>query len=213
MNHCIGICGQKQVGKDTVFEILKPILEKNLNKQFIRVAFADEVKNMLCKFRYIDNKHGFVKVTREFIEDNKNKEDIPNGWNMNIRDAMNNIGDRFREICPNIWIHLAFLQSTKEGKIVTDVRYPNEAFFIKNDMKGINIKVLRNEVYKNDGHRSETSLLEYDKKIPQDFEGFVYLPESPYDYILRNDGNREELEIKVNTQLAPFILKKWKYFI
>lgn len=214
MNYCIGLCGQKQVGKDTVFEIMKPHLEQALSKRFVRIAFADEVKNMLCKFRYMGSGQKLTRVTRDFIEDNKNSAAIPNGWNMCIRDAMNNVGDRFREICPDIWIHLAFLNSSKdEGKVVTDVRYVNEAAFIKNEMKGLNIKILRKEAYQEEGHKSETSFHDFDKKIPLDFEGQAYMPDSPYDYILRNDEDRKSLEDKIKTQLVPFILNRWKFFI
>jgi hypothetical protein len=213
MQYCIGLCGQKQVGKDTVFEILKPYLEKELNKKFVRIAFADEVKNLLCKFRYYEGGK-LVRITREYIEENKNNTLIALGMKMCIRDAMNNIGDRFREISQDIWIQMAFLNTPKdEGKVVTDIRYLDEAAFIKEEMKGINIKVLRDQVFQESGHRSEISFLEHDRKIPHDFEGPAYLPDSPYDYILRNNEDRPQLENKVRAQLLPFILNKWKFFI
>lgn len=210
---CIGLCGQKQVGKDESAAILIPLLSNNMNKKFVRVAFADAVKNTLCMLHYIDEKTKKSKrVTREFIENNKNNDYIPHGWECNIRDALCNIGDRFREINKEAWVDIALLNNNK-NKVITDIRYPNEAFKIYNNTKGIVIKIIRPDFEKQKGHRSETSMLEIDRYLPGDYyEGILNDSRLPYNFLLRNDGSIEELKIKIQTKVLPFILDKWKYF-
>jgi len=211
--YCIGLCGQKQVGKDTICEILIPILNKKLMTSFERVAFADAVKNVLGLFHYRDDNENKVRVNREWIENNKENVDyIPKGWETNVRGALCKIGDRFREIDGGVWIDIALLNNSKD-KIITDVRYPNEAYEIHKNASGLVIKIIRPGFETKEGHRSETSMLEFDDKIPCKFEGPCMDPDIPYDYILRNDSDKEELKEKIHEQIVPWILKKWKYFI
>ena len=210
---CVGLCGQKQVGKDTIAKTLIPALSKNLNKDFTHVAFADAVKNTLCMFYYLNEETNEpIRVSRQFIEDNKeNTKYFPKGWKGNVRWALCNIGDRFREINPEIWIDIALLNNKKD-KVITDVRYPNEVIKIHNNTKGLVVKIIRPEFEKSNGHRSETSMLELDKYLPQNYEGPLLDNRISYDFLLRNDGSKEDLKIKVNTRLVPYILNKWKYF-
>ena len=164
-------------------------------------------------FHYTDEKTKKpIRVTRDFIEANKeNTQFKPGGWDCDVRWALCNIGDRFREICPEVWIDIAMFNNTK-NKVITDVRYPNEAKKIHSHSKGLVIKIIRPEFEKDEGHRSETSMLEYDRYLPNDYEGPLSDDKMPYDYLLRNDGSIEELETKIHIQLIPFILNKWKYF-
>ena len=209
---CLGLCGQKQVGKDTVAEFVIPILSKEMFKDFSRVAFADAVKNTLCAFHYKDSKtHKQIRVTREFIESNKNSDIIPEGWECHVRGALCNIGDRFREINPEIWIDIAMLNNSKD-KVITDVRYPNEAKKIQESSKGLVIKIIRPEFAESEGHRSEISMLKHDKYLPSKYEGPLSDKRMPYDYLLINDGSMDDLELKIRTKLIPFILDRWKYF-
>ena len=39
-NFCLGLSGQKRNGKDTVCDIIKPLLDKELD-EFKRISFAD----------------------------------------------------------------------------------------------------------------------------------------------------------------------------
>jgi hypothetical protein len=209
---CLGISGQKRSGKDTLAKILIPLLQKELNTVFYHESFADAVKNILCMFYYKDLKSS-KKVSRDFIEEYKNKEDfIPGGWNMCVRDALVNIGDRFREIYSNIWIDIIF-NKNNNNKIITDVRYENEIYMIKNNSKGLIIRVIRDSEFKESGDNSEISLLKFDKKILDNYEGPGYKINSIYDYIIRNNGTIEEYENNIVMNLLPFILNKWKFFI
>ncbi len=210
---CIGLTGQKQVGKDTICEFLICKLNKELNTKFERVAFADAVKNVLGLFHFKDISGKKVRVNREWIEDNKENMDyIPSGWKTNVREALCNIGDRFREIDSEVWLDIALLNNKKD-KIVTDVRYPNEAYEIQKNPLGLVIKIIRPGFEMKEGHQSETSMLEFDEKIPYNFEGPYMDPSSPYDYIIINNEDEELLKEKIQEQVIPWILDKWKYFI
>ena len=109
---CIGICGQKQSGKDETAAILVPMLSRYMNKTFVKAAFADAVKDILCNFHYLDEKTKKpIKITKDFIEKNKNNDYIPIGWECNVRNALCNIGDRFREINPEVWTDIVLLNN------------------------------------------------------------------------------------------------------
>lgn len=209
---CLGISGQKKSGKDTLANILIPLLQKELGIVFYHESFADSVKNILSMFYYTESGNK-KKVSREFIEEYKNKEEfIPEGWNMCVRDALINIGDRFREICPNIWIDIV-LNKNNNNKVITDVRYENEVFAIKKNPKALIIRVLRKSEFKETGNNSEISLLKFDKRILDNYEGVGDKINSQYDYIIRNDGTIKEYEDNININLLPFILSKWKFFV
>ncbi|MFW5794549.1 MAG: hypothetical protein ACOCV1_03590 [Bacillota bacterium] len=208
---CLGLCGQKRSGKDTIYNFIHKNLENEMNLDFKKVAFADAVKNVLCLFSYKQNGN-LIKVDKEFIEEYKTKEDlIPESWNMSVREALNNIGDRFREVCPNVWIDIAL--NSSGNKIVTDVRYSNEISEIKKRYHSLIIKIIRPSFSKEKGHRSETSFIEIDKSIPNNLEGpCSEYNNVPYDYIIRNNGDLKDLEEKVKYKLLPFVLNRWKFF-
>ena len=130
---------------------------------------------------------------------------------MNIRDSLVNIGDRFREICPTVWMDNVIKDS--KNKIITDVRYPNEADIIYHNPRGLVIRVIRDEVKSETGSPAETPLLKFDQKISHQHEGPVYQKNIPYHYIIRNNGNIEDFKIKAQDDLLEFILSKWKYFV
>lgn len=211
MNYCLGLSGQKQTGKDTAAQILIPILSEEMSKKFVRAAFADEVKRILCLFSYQDaNTGNRPRVVPEFIEEYKERADfIPGGWKMNVRQALINIGDRFREIYPEIWMDLVLCNP--KNKVITDVRYENEAWAIRQNSRGFLVRIVRPELENNINDKSETSLLKYDKMV-EGKEGPINIEGVPYNYILRNDGSLERYEQKVRTELVPHLLNSWKYF-
>ena len=84
---------------------------------------------------------------------------------------------------------------------------------IKNNSKGLIIRVIRDSEFKESGDNSEISLLKFDKKILDNYEGPGYKINSIYDYIIRNNGTIEEYENNIVMNLLPFILNKWKFFI
>lgn len=209
-NFCLGISGQMRSGKDTVCEMIRPLLDDATGRKFERVSFADAVKGMLCAFSYRE-KGKTISVTREWIEENKVKSDfVPEGWGMNVRSALINIGDRFREICPTVWIDIAMRRGC--DKIISDVRYQNEAEMINEDPRGFVVRVRRPSRKTQVDDPSETSLLKFDSMFDEKFEGPTRKSGVPFDFMLLNDGNLDDLEVKVRTLLLPRVLDRWIYF-
>lgn len=210
---CLGLSGQKRSGKDTVYEIIKDTLDSELNTSFKRIGFADNVKKVLCLFHYQDESGESCPVTPKFIEEQKiNSHYIPDGWEMDVRSALINIGDRFRDICPTVWMDMVLKQQT--DKIVPDVRYPNEAQNIYKDSKGLVIRIIRPDMYKTKTDAADIALCSIDQDIGALlFEGEINQPSIPYHYILQNNGTLEDLKLKIRCKVIPFILRRWKYFI
>ena len=209
--YTLGISGLKQSGKDTSCGIMIPILSKALSRDFKQQAFADAVKNVLCLFGYTDEAGNWRKVNKTWIEENKVRPDyVPGGWKMGVREALINIGDRFREICPSIWLDL--VMNSIDDKIVSDVRYPNEAWTVFGSATGYVLRIHRDSCDVLD-NPSETSLLPYDEIVGPSYEGPIHDDRAPYPYYLKNNGTVEELEFKLKHDVLPDVLRKWRYFI
>jgi len=188
------------------------MLRDEIAEQFDRVALADPIKNMITVFHYLDANSKIRRVNRDFIEQFKNISDYkPDSWNTNVRDAMIAIGEGLRAICPNVWIDLA-LRRDSRSKIITDIRHENEINIIKETSSSIIVRILRRETNVKDGELPETALLKFDKLIPAEYEGPIEMANVPFDYVLRNDEEIDDLRGKIKNDLLPFILSKWKYF-
>lgn len=195
----IGISGKKQVGKNTAGTILALIncfkqvessgiphetiyeyIEKNFDDEYILSesqfnlkSFAEKLKKMagiLCNNSYTQ------------YEDAQFKNTVDPLTNMSNRQILQYIGEAMRNLFgEDIWIKALFQNyfgDTINGHqywIITDVRYRNEADYIK-DKGGILIRINRNTRY-NDDHKSETDLDDYDK----------------FDYIVDNNGTIDQL--------------------
>ena len=96
--------GQAGMGKDTLCDYIAKKLNKGKKKEWIRTAFANAVKDVFCQsFGY----------TRDFVEEWKRKDEVPEGLKVTVRQALQKVGDGFREINPEIWIDLALRNSGK----------------------------------------------------------------------------------------------------
>lgn len=111
----IGISGKRGSGKDTLGKVL-------INKYgFVKVSFAKRLKE-LAKEMY--------DLTNEQV-DGMLKETIDPRYGITPRDILIGLGNDGRKYDPNVWIRLAF-QGLPDGKyIVTDLRYKNEAKYLK----------------------------------------------------------------------------------
>jgi len=195
----VAISGKKQSGKDTLCDLLQPKLDKLGVGRWSRIAFADGVKDVLCRV---------LGVNREFVEEWKTKDEVPPGWEMTVREAMINIGDRFREIKPTIWMDLVFRR--RGNKLISDVRYKNEAALCRE--QGQLIRIHRPGLGTLD-NPSETDLLEYDKVcLDAEIDGPVNLPGIPYTGFIVNDTSIEDLEEKLETRLMSGITDSVKFF-
>ena len=184
----IGVAGKARVGKDTLARFIKEEFEETHNRKFYDAAFAFELKNM-CKFQFglnddqlwgdkkeiPDKRYMRVKGTGIGVVgwDGLPQEDrfwVP-------REIMQELGAFYRKIDYDFWVKglRKFLQHAKlqghKDFIITDVRYINEAKFIKSK-KGFLIRIER-DVENRDQihgatHESETSLDNY-----KDFDMYI----------------------------------------
>ncbi len=168
----VGLGCTAQVGKDTAAEYL----EKKYPGRVKRVGFADKLKE-ICMLLYglsYEQCYGPKEI----------KEAIDPRYGLSPRAIMQGVGQKMREVYPDIWIDTVFNTTIpefeKEGYdcfVISDVRYPNEGDKIL-AAGGTLVKVLRAHAGVEVGadHSSETSM--------QDYRDF--------DFIIDNNGTFEE---------------------
>jgi len=192
----IGISGKAQVGKNKLDQFIREEFKRRYNRKFYEAAFAFELKNM-CKFQFglsddqlwgnkkevLDER--FVKpfdiYTAQYYSDGTLVKEY---WTP--REIMQEFGAFYRKIQPDFWVNglKKFLdyEALKSHKdfIITDVRYKNEAEFIKG-VKGFLIRIDRNLDNKIHGanHKSETELDNY----------------NDFDMCIDNNGDLADLKI------------------
>jgi hypothetical protein len=194
--------GQANMGKDTLCDYLEKKLNKGRKKEWQRSAFANAVKDTFCSnFGY----------SREFVEEWKRKDEVPTGLQVPVRQALQKIGDGFREINPEIWIDVA-LRSNKK-LIISDGRYINEAKKAK-DKNGLNILIYRAGHLNSDPNPSEAQLkplIEHCANLIPDgriYHGtLVRYPDGLdyYDMFIRNDSDVESFYKKIDKLVVPYI--------
>lgn len=218
----ISVFGQLMAGKDTLADELALALNQNTSTfsergtftnavkdtYWERGAFANSVKDTFCSAFGVD---------REFIEKWKRIPEPPAGMLMPVRQALQFIGDGYRQIVPDIWIQIA-LRDEAKNLIISDGRYINEAKHVKNK-GGITALVYRDGFLNNDPNPSESQLrplLEYAKDYLSDgrieLNNLKNAPEGMeyFDVFVRNDTDRSSFLKKSKSILLPII--KEKYF-
>lgn len=154
----VGIHGKAESGKDTVGDVL----EEEYN--FIKASFADNLKVFVMTLFNLSPKQVFTKEGK--------REIVPGTGGKTVRRVLQEVGEKMREIDPDIWIKQAFASPDVEKAIrfptrawtfvvFCDVRFPNEFQCIKNE-GGCLIKVVRPDYQALEGaeaeHASECSL-------------------------------------------------------
>lgn len=132
----IGITGVMNAGKDTVANLIIALRPRELN----RYSFATPLKaGVKAMFGWTD----------EDIENRQKKEAIDPRWGFSPRTAMQKLGTEYGRDClrPDIWVHAAqnrHLLSLEAGKgtIITDVRFENEAAWIRSQPDSVLIHVI-----------------------------------------------------------------------
>ena len=199
----IGIAGQLGNGKDELGAHLQEKLQEKFGETWHHGAWAEGLKNI-----YYDA----FGVTKEFSEEWKRKPDVPPGFNMTVRSALQQIGDGFRQIKSDVWIDWT-LSRAPDRTIITDCRYVNELKRIREE-GGINVLVIRPTHINDVDHPSEAHL----RPIVDwfgDYEGPNYLgykgkgkeppPGAPYiSYVIRNDSTIKEFHTKIEGLLVGF---------
>lgn len=207
----IAVAAQLANGKDVLCDYLVQALNKSAlyyEDKWQRSAFANAVK---------ETYQSAFGVDRDFIEKWKRIPEPPPGMLMPVRQALQFIGDGFRQIKANIWIEIALRDETK-NLVISDSRYINEAKFVK-EKGGINVVLYRPGYLNDDPNPSESQIkpiVEFCDRTQKDGPiSFAHhsdnFPEGIgfYDFFLRNDGTLEDLYRKVDELLIPYV--KFKY--
>ena len=149
----IGLVGLAGSGKDTAASILCASLNYKIE------SFAAELKRT-CLFLGWDGE----KDARG-------------------RKLLQDVGMAFREYSEDIWVNLTCGKLLPNvPHVFSDVRFINEAEYIKNKLNGILIRIIRNDLALTETHEhiSESGQVEI-----------------PVDYVILNDGSIDELQQKI----------------
>jgi hypothetical protein len=180
----IGLGCTAQVGKDTAAEYL----EKRYPGRVKRVAFADKLKKVCMDL--------FGLTYEQCYGPQEIKEKIDSRYNLTPREIMMGVGEKMRQIFPNIWVDTVFYTTISEWEkegydcfVISDVRYPNEGDRI-HDKGGSVAKIIREGagVTVGAGHSSETAMLDY-----KNFDFIIDNNGSFEDYFKKIDGMMEEI--------------------
>lgn len=175
----IGLQGRARAGKDTVAARL--VAEHG----FVRLAFADELKRMAEEIDPLVYDHDF-------------NQNVPlafalgvGGWERakdrtTARAFLQKLGESVRMRNADFWVDVVwsdYAMLTEDRIVITDVRYPNEVAWIRNE-QGANVRVVRPGLPEpKNPHISETYDLIHDRTI-------------------LNDGELDDLDAKVDALVA-----------
>lgn len=178
----IGFCGHKGVGKDTAAQFLIDRFD------FTRIAFADKLKEAVANLFDIDVRR--VDAWKDWsgltvgVQHDKTLM-ARHSWREFLQRfgtemGRNTFGQNFWvEQWKDAWVALSVLDPDAAVNIVApDVRFQNEAVYIKN-AEGYIVEIVR-EGYEPDGHASE-------EPLPRNF----------IDAQIINNGTLNELEVDV----------------
>lgn len=163
----IGFTGKAGSGKDTSASYFKN------SKNF---AFATRLKEICCFI------FGLSKEQTETLKEIKDPR-----WGITPREIFQKVGKFIRSIDNNYFVNYlkSQLLACDGNRIITDVRYDNEAQMIK-ELGGMIIKIVRpNYLSDFDNHESENGIME------------KYI-----DVIIINNGSVEDLHKKINLAIV-----------
>jgi hypothetical protein len=153
-------------------------------------------------------------VKQAFIEEWKVKKEVPEDFDIPVRQGLQMIGDGFRKIREKIWINKTF---AKKGipLIISDVRYPNEFKRIKQE-GGINILIGRPDFLSDDPNPSEALIRPYVEWCLKNLEQPVTLLDSviketapdgikDFHIFIRNDSSLEEFYQRIDRVVVPYV--------
>lgn len=193
----IALMGKMRSGKDKVAEMINQEIGHAISCE--QYAFADGIKDILLDY--------FLEDVIELDKQRKKP-----------RHHLQHIGQEFRKLNEGVWI--GYLDRTIKANahlhkeagyldrcvIITDVRQPNEHFYVKNLSYHIikidasdEIRIKRMEdLNEIDGSTAEQMQHETEK----------YIDSLTYDYVIHNDGSLESLKWKVQKVLKDIMAKE-----
>lgn len=154
MGLIIGISGKARSGKDTFGNALK-IASYKYGVNLELHSFARKLKDIAR-----DN----FGLTHEQVNGSEKEQHIEK-WGTTPRVIMQKLGEGYRNIYPNYWVDSVldkYNPNSGSIMVITDCRFKNEFFAIKNKADGIVIRMkrdpkLRGEI-SNPNHQSEVDL-------------------------------------------------------
>lgn len=162
----IGFAGPAGSGKSTA---ACSLLTGNLPHTFLLRSFADPIRDSIVLLLMAQFKAHSPQATFDEVLDHllgEKKDEILPGMHITTRQILRDIGDLWRQYDPNVFINYieasyqeAHKQYSNACLLVDDVRYPDEAKWIKS--KGGTIYRLQRdprECRKVSGHSSEVNL-------------------------------------------------------
>lgn len=172
--HVIGLGGKAGSGKTTAAEYLE------LHGYEV-IAFADVLKSVVHKIFDFKSEQLFTEL----------KEQIDPRFNLSPRYCLQKIGMACRELWPDVWVNHVrqFLQNSQEPVVIHDVRMFNEAIMLKNEFGATLIRIDREGAGAVNGIPDHISEIELDA-----WQG--------WDFVIRNDGHREELYTLIDMVLT-----------
>ena len=199
---CIAFSGQKRYGKDVCSDYLAEKIG------WERTAFANNVKQIFMDAFGVDSK---------FIEKWKVTDEIPPGFDMDIRNGLRFIGNGFRQIVSSIWIDLIF-RKMKKPSIISDTRYVNELKATREN-GGINVLLYREGYLNFDECGSESQIRPFVEWMiaqdPKKMEGVGPFEDSNFpeisliDVFIYNDGTLDDLYEKIDKIVLPYVEHKF----
>lgn len=190
----IGVGAQMGNGKDVLCNYLAERLNKIYGECWHRDALANNVKRIFCDAFGVD---------RDFIEEWKRKDTPPPGFQIPVRQGLTFIGDGFRDIQSSIWIDL-LLKNNARNLIVSDVRYINEANYIR-DHNGLTILLWRPGHESQYQNRSEQELMPFVKGLRDHPDGVLHDENIPFNIWIKNDGTLDDLFTKIDEVIIPYV--------
>lgn len=188
----IAVAGQMRNGKNEIGEYICRKMK------FSPASFASPVKKIFCDAFNVD---------MEFVEKWKIEKDPPPGFKKNVRQALQFIGDGFRQILPDVWIDYA-IRSNPDYSVYMDCRYFNEMTKIQ-QKGGVNVLVWRPGFENDDPNPSESQIKPLvDYYSSKNIEGNVRrlhknapTEASLIDFFIINNGDLEDLYAKVDKHI------------
>lgn len=204
----IGICGLASAGKDSIADF---IIQDN--PDFVKIKMAHHLKDVCSLLFGMDRK----MLEGETIEDRIKREEVDSFWNERVledlqpftpRKALQYVGTNLlrNQLCQNIWVSCLekkIKDNNLQNVIVPDIRFLNEIELIRK-LGGIIIRVERGERphwwdLAEEFNLSGLNVLngKYIPLIDIHFSEREWIGVDNPDYIIKNNGTLEDLQIKV----------------
>jgi hypothetical protein len=181
----IGLTGPARSGKTTVARYLNSLYD------FQEIAFADPLKNALCKM---------LNISRDVFDTQfaGSAKELPlQPFGKSVREMLQTLGTDWARnmIHPDFWVmaargRLDHIEQTlgrlTPGIVISDVRFENEAAMIR-ERGGHLLRIHRNDCQAVREHSSETGIAEW-----------------PTDIHIDNNGDLKHLKVQIDALVANF---------